>query len=140
MTPTFEDQQCCDCGIPFRVPTGYTDLRRRDGKQFFCPNGHGMTYGESELDRFRRERDQLKQDAARLEDNIRFYREARDVADRRAGAARGQITKLKKRAQAGICPCCNRQFVQLARHMQTKHPDFDPVAEVVETNVVPLRA
>lgn len=30
------------------------------------------------------------------------------------------------RAQGGACPCCNRTFADMARHMKTKHPDFDP--------------
>lgn len=39
-------------------------------------------------------------------------------------AARGQVTRLKNRAAAGVCPCCNRTFHQLVRHMAAKHPDF----------------
>lgn len=27
---------------------------------------------------------------------------------------------------AGMCPCCRRTFKQLAEHMKSKHPDFDP--------------
>ena len=52
-------------------------------------------------------------------------REAREGAERRASAARGQVTKLKNRAAAGVCPCCNRQFQNLKNHMATKHPEFN---------------
>ncbi len=34
------------------------------------------------------------------------------------------MTKVKKRAANGVCPCCNRTFSDLARHMKAKHPDF----------------
>jgi hypothetical protein len=36
-----------------------------------------------------------------------------------------------KRVNAGICPCCNRHFTDLERHMKSKH---------VEDNVVPMKA
>jgi hypothetical protein len=25
----------------------------------------------------------------------------------------------------GVCPCCNRTFQNLARHMAGKHPDYE---------------
>jgi hypothetical protein len=30
----------------------------------------------------------------------------------------------------GVCPCCNRTFQQLARHMKAKHPGYGPTDEV----------
>lgn len=44
------------------------------------------------------------------------------MAARLAEAAR-EAERLRRRTAAGVCPCCNRSFVQLARHMKTKHPD-----------------
>lgn len=37
---------------------------------------------------------------------------------------RGVVTKTKNRIGKGVCPCCNRTFVELARHIATKHPDY----------------
>lgn len=39
-------------------------------------------------------------------------------------AARGQVTRLKRRAANGVCPCCTRTFADLKRHMANQHPDF----------------
>jgi DNA repair exonuclease SbcCD ATPase subunit len=39
-------------------------------------------------------------------------------------AQKGVTTRIKNRASNGVCPCCNRTFQNLARHMHTKHPDF----------------
>lgn len=44
--------------------------------------------------------------------------------------AERKLATHKKRASAGVCPCCNRTVSQMARHMQAKHPDY---------NVVPLK-
>jgi hypothetical protein len=131
VTDLFERQDCIDCFINFMVPKGFTDKRRSDKRTFYCPNGHPMSYTLSEADKLRQERDRLAQRIAQKDDEIRSawatatdQRERREAAERRASAARGQVTKLKRRASAGVCPCCNRTFAQLARHMAAKHKGF----------------
>jgi hypothetical protein len=39
-------------------------------------------------------------------------------------ATKGHLTRTKKRAASGVCPCCRRSFKQLRRHMQNKHPVY----------------
>lgn len=141
----FEEQDCINCGVRFGVPAGFTQHRRNDKRNFYCPNGHSMAYTQNEADRLRIERDRLKQQIAQKDDEILaaqrgedWQRRLRESAERKAAAARGQVTKLKKRAAAGVCPCCHRQFTDLQRHMAGKHPGF--LAEAVEgDNIVPLR-
>ena len=116
---------CSKCGIEFGVPDHWLKSRRDDKSVFYCPNGHPQMFGESESDRLRRERDQLKQRIAQQNDEIKAQRENRQIAERRVAAAKGQITKLKKRAKAGTCPCCNRTFSNMAAHMRSQHPEFD---------------
>lgn len=122
---------CASCGIRFGVPEGWGEQRRKDKGDIYCPNGHVMNYRESEADKLRSERDRLAQQIAQRDDEIRAQREMREAAERSAAALKGQITKLNKRTAAGVCPCCNRTFTALHRHMKTKHPDF---------NVVPFKA
>jgi hypothetical protein len=48
----------------------------------------------------------------------------RDQAEASARAHKGHATRLKNRAQAGMCPHgCNRHFKDLERHCKNKHPD-----------------
>lgn len=107
---------CPSCGIYYGVPEHWLQSRREDKKDFYCPNGHVASYRESEADRLRRERDSLKQQIARVED------EKREQIDR-ALRAEKETKRLRKRAAAGVCPCCNRTFTNMARHMKTKHPN-----------------
>lgn len=115
----FEDQDCITCFMQFKVPAGFTAARRKDGRSFHCPNGHSMSYplGESEADKMRRERDQAIQRVAE-------YADAAREAERKTAAAKKELSKIKKRAAAGLCPVCNRNFVALGRHIHTKHPAF----------------
>jgi hypothetical protein len=78
----------------------------------------------------RRDLDRAKQNAARLEDEAA-------AARRREIAAKGQLTKHRKRSAAGTCPCCNRTFANMGRHMKTKHPEF---VEEQGGKVVPIKA
>lgn len=117
---------CCDCGIVFGVPDSWLEQKRLDKAKFYCPNGHTLSYNESSLDKMRRERDRAVQQQARLEE------EKREV-ETRAAQAEAATARLKKRAAAGTCPCCTRSFTNMARHMQTKHPDWK--AEAVKPNL-----
>lgn len=133
-------ESCCNCKTAFAMSDELhaTALERREAFQFYCPNGHGQWYtsGEREVDIIRRERDRLKQSVAYYEDRTRELDQQRALAVRQTAAARGQITKLKKRAAAGLCPCCNRPFENLARHMATKHPSFVSEPDATETVTV----
>lgn len=53
---------------------------------------------------------------------ILVYTEAAEIDDASWQALRD--AGIKKRVQGGACPCCNRHFVQLERHMATKHPEI----------------
>lgn len=120
----FDLMSCTSCGIRYLVPTDWRRDKQHNRGSGSCPNGHAWQYTTSEADKLRAERDRLKQNEAYLNDRVRELVDARDRETRRVTAAKGQITKLKKRASNGVCPCCNRTFADLARHMAGKHPGF----------------
>jgi hypothetical protein len=59
----------------------------------------------------------LKQRLAQQNDTIAFLLD-------RIKAMNKETTRLKARAKGGVCPCCNRQFYNMATHMRIKHPAF----------------
>jgi hypothetical protein len=128
---------CFKCGVVFAMPRGLWNTCRRDKQTFFCPNGHGQAYVKSEAEELRAKL--LKQEqataAARADaERERRWRqeeaEERAHVERRLAAQRGVTTRLKNRVSNGVCPCCNRTFTNLQRHMATKHAGF--VAEEVQ--------
>lgn len=134
---TLTIKNCPMCFIEYGAPQALFDKRHENGGSWYCPNGHSIKFTESTADKLRLERDRLKQEAARLAEQVELQRkwrreadEGRKAAERRAAGARGQVTRLRNRAAAGLCPCCNRSFVNLQRHMSTKHAGF--VAEAVQ--------
>jgi hypothetical protein len=100
ITTTFTIEACCTCGVQFGITDEHVRELRRSHAWFYCPNGHQQHYT-------------AKSDA-----------ELRREAERRAASALEEARRrLAKRTAAGVCPCCNRSFVQLARHMESQHPD-----------------
>lgn len=103
-----------------------TVARARSGVGLvYCPNGHSWVYRsaaqESENTKLRLERDRLKQQIAQKDDEIRAAKQAEIEARAAARTAKAHAAKIRKRIDKGVCPCCNRQFRDLARHMETKH-------------------
>lgn len=109
---------CTECGVAFGISDEYRAARRQNHATFYCPNGHSQYYPqktEAELLKTALEKEQ--REAASLRENMVAAQRAQQKAEQR-------IEKLKKRAAAGVCPCCNRTFSQLARHMESKHKEF----------------
>jgi len=118
---SFEAIVCANCGMHFCLDSATYNRLRKDHLSFYCPMGHSQHFAaESAEEKLRRERDRLVQNAARLEDEIA-------IEKRRTAAAKAEITKIRNRVNAGVCPCCNRTFQNLAKHMKGKHPDVVPL-------------
>jgi|SRR6185312_6642310 len=130
MTDWFETK-CWKCGEPYCMTKETERVLRRSRGTFYCPFGHGAVFAEgpSEADKLRQERDRLMQNAAYMEDLIRRERDLRKATERQASAFKGVATRIKNRVQRGVCPCCNRTFADLQRHMATKHAGY--IAEPV---------
>lgn len=116
-TVTLEKQTCCECGITFAAPDHFFNKRREDGREFRCPNGHTLHWGDTTVKRLQRELDAQKAETNRQRENYFREQREREALEKKAKLA-------AKRSSAGTCPCCKRTFSQMARHMKTKHPDY----------------
>lgn len=117
---------CATCKERFGLSDETEAVLRKNGQGFHCPWGHVSVFGKgpSQEDILRKERDTLKQQMARKDDEIRAERAWREAAQNQARAYKGVATRVKNRVSKGVCPCCNRSFANLHRHMAGQHPDF----------------
>lgn len=123
---------CATCSFTFAVPETFVERRRKDGRTFYRPAGgsnHPLSFGESEADKLRKQVEAKDRRIAAAEGTITHLRDQRDAADRSARAQKAANTRLRKRVANGVCPCCNRTFADVARHMANQHPEFE-TAEV----------
>ncbi len=113
--------QCGTCGVWHAIPEIMFDVCYSEGGFWSCPNGHQRGYGEGD------DAKQLQKEKKRrmwAEKNAEDTRKELAKNKQLLKAQKTANTRLKNRASAGVCPCCNRTFKQLTAHMKNKHPDF----------------
>lgn len=113
-----EVEVCGTCGIMYALPCEMLERARNDPSLWwYCPNGHHWHYlTETPEQKLRKAQEALARERAR-----------HDQTQASLSATRGVVTRQRKRLQRvskGVCPCCNRSFADLKRHMQSKHPDY----------------
>jgi len=109
---------CAACGLLFATTCDFARRRREDHRDFYCPSGHINVYV-------------AENKAEKLEKKLKFEKHRREQAESEAkrqkkisSAQKAVNTKMKNRVKHGVCPCCTRTFMQLARHMKDKHPEY----------------
>lgn len=105
--------ECYFCGTVFGMSSILHRRFKDTGETMYCPNGHGQVFGTTRQQQI----DALKRQLTYTENDRDWYK-------KQLSSTKGQLTKTKNRIANGVCPCCHRQFVQLGRHMKTKHPDY----------------
>jgi hypothetical protein len=115
-----EVTDCCVCGVEFAMPKQMLDERRRTGAYFYCPSGHLQHFTETTADRLRKELARRERELDWAKARATSARDQAAATHRSNVALRGHLTRARKRAAGG----CKRTFVELARHMATKHPSY----------------
>ncbi len=121
----------CWCGMPHAVPKTLADAQDRDfedGKpqsSIYCPLGHQhIRSGSTKVQKLERELQRERQQADQIKSDRDYQQKKRQEAEKSLTATKGVVTRLKNRAANGVCPCCNRTFSDLQKHMRSNHPDF----------------
>ena len=101
----------------------FYEQKLKDKTGFCCPNGCSRIFtGKTEEQKLK---DQLDRERV-LKESIR---DRLSVSERSNSALRGVNTRKKnqlKKVKNGVCPCCDRFFENLHRHMKTQHTEFQP--------------
>lgn len=117
---TLVTEECCTCGIVFGMPKDFEQQCRTHpgvgtGKAFHCPNGHKQWYTGKNLEQKLKDAE-VRQQA--LTDQLH-------AAESDAEATRRRLLRERHRFASGVCPCCNRSFENVRRHVASQHPDYD---------------
>lgn len=123
-TLTLVTEACCECGVVFAMSEEFKRecMRRTEGKSFFCPAGHAQYYaGKSDAQKLKEAEERLASEKAwsqRITQDLHAERKSHS-------ATKGQLTKTRNRANAGVCLDCHRTFVDVQKHRRDKHGDSD---------------
>ena len=110
---------CGECSGTYAINERYRENRERDGDGWHCPYcrvGWGY-WGNGKIEKLEKELKAVRKRKEWAE------QEAKNAENRRR-AEKAAKTRIKNRIANGVCPCCNRSFKDLHRHMQSKHPDY----------------
>lgn len=107
---TLEVIECARCCISFAMPSRFTQARRDDHANFFCPSGHPNVF-------------QAKSEAETLRVQLREADRLRAIAETDRASAIAETKRIGERVTNGACPCCNRSFRDLRSHMKSKHSE-----------------
>lgn len=133
VAPSLVVKTCGECGITFAVPKEFDEEKQKEGssgKGWYCPNGHARIYCETKESILKRELAREKQRTDQLAAEAKDLRKRKAAVERSLTATRGVVTRIKNRVKNGVCPCCNRYFANLHRHMTTQHPGFVPDKDI----------
>jgi hypothetical protein len=90
---------CPTCACEFYLSDEQDDALRRSGANFYCPNGHSLSYDSTtkkEIEALKKERDHYKADAEKAWAAYRERGVQRNAMERSRNALRGVITKMRK--------------------------------------------
>jgi phage/plasmid primase-like uncharacterized protein len=114
---TLTSIDCGECGGVYAINERYRKQREDNAGTWNCPYCQvSWGYGKGALQRANEE---LAAETARKKAAL----ERANAAEAEALKLQREAARLKARAKAGVCPCCNRTFKQLAAHMKNKHPE-----------------
>jgi len=98
------------------MPATLMKYHREHGDTHYCPNGHPQVFCKPEVPELQAKLREANQQVESL------HYQLNGALDNLAESKK-ELRKTKHRANAGLCPHCRRHFVNVERHIHTKHPD-----------------
>lgn len=120
----YVQEECANCQCRFALTLDMYNRRKEDGRTFHCPNGHGQHYAETTVQKLKKQLEEKDRKIASESEAKTWYSRRLDQQIKTSRAYKGQVTKIKNRVSNGVCPCCNRTFANLQRHMAHLHPEW----------------
>lgn len=103
------------CSQSFAMSRRFYDETKRTGHTWYCPSGHPRAWrGKSTEQKLR----EAEAQATHLTDQLQ-------ASAHEAERLRQALLRDRHRFSNGVCPCCNRSFENVARHIRGQHPDYD---------------
>lgn len=104
------------CNAPFAVPASTLRNWKESHCTWHCPHCGRRRYYPELTDEEKRIRE--------LQQQLSSTQVRAVAAESRARTKQRQYERIRDRVKNGVCPCCNRTFQNVARHMATQHPEF----------------
>lgn len=112
---TVNERTGATCGQRWAMSRDFYNRTKRTGETWYCPSGHPRIWtGQTTEAKLAAAEAQ----AVALGDQLQ-------AAVEEAETTRVALLRERHRYANGVCPCCNRSFENIARHIRGQHPDYD---------------
>lgn len=131
---TLTEISCGSCGGTYAINEKYRQTQYEQGGTWTCPycqRGWGYA-GNSENSKLKRELAAEKERKERALADANSLRSSLTAQRAQTTRARNQLHRVKH----GTCPCCQRSFQNLRKHMATKHPTFQAETNAGKDNAL----
>jgi hypothetical protein len=115
------------CGIVYGIPQEFANSLQSQGGSYYCPNGHELSWDETDADRERKRAERAERRLRAEEDTSRRLTDNLRHQEHRARALKGHLTRMRNRIANGVCPvpgCKRSGFTNVMRHIAAKHPEW----------------
>src|SRR3990167_2379956 len=112
---------CASANVPIALTRHQCGLFRTNGEPFYCSIGHKHSWSVSENDRLKQRLTEAQEVANAATERQRQAEQRALDATARARTAETALGRATKRVHAGVCIHCHRSFLNVQRHMATKH-------------------
>lgn len=124
-TETLVVLHCYKCRCAFGITRDHYDRAQASSDvSFYCPNGHGQVFTRTREQELKAELARKTADTRWYESQLTHTRDQLQATERSLRGHKAAKTRIKNRIAHGVCPCCNRTFQNLARHMAGQHPNY----------------
>lgn len=121
-----ETIRCCECSVLFAIPQQLKEHLEDSGDWFYCPNGHRQHYTKTTIQRLKEELEQKKRFLEYGDKRLQILQDRNTHLSNTLRVTKGHATRVKnkyKELAGGVCPCCKKEFKNLADHMKELHPE-----------------
>ena len=91
------NMECPVCGVPYTLTKELHDSHTINGTSWHCPNGHSLSFNETELDRTKKKLAKLTENNNQAVNSVKYWRESSNSHERIARSYKGHFTRLKNK-------------------------------------------
>lgn len=122
---TYSVHSCWNCHAKYALTEQFDRRAQESNLSWWCPYcGKGAAFAKSDYTKLQEQLAQAKHSRDLWQENARRAQQDAEHFKASRNAYKGKITSIKKRVGNGVCPCCNRHFTNLERHMKGQHPEW----------------
>ena len=116
-------EECYTCGAPIAMGVGQQRAFHEAGLTIHCVLGHGTVRRLSENGRLQKALNEAQERLALADTALHNEIKLHDATAKARRELEAEKKRIEKRVHNGVCPHCNRSFVNLKRHMTSKHKE-----------------